>query len=803
MAATGGVHGFVPALSSFVGRGGDVRRLDGLLGEHRLVTVTGPGGVGKTRLAGEVARQVAGRFADGVWLVELAAVQDAAQVPRAVAAALRVQQAPGELLLQSLAGALARQQLLLVLDNCEHVLTAVAELCAALLTAADDLTVMATSREPVGLAGEVRLRLRPLPLPDPGIPPGMGVPAVALFVDRARQADPEFALDGETGPMVAELVARMDGMPLAIELAAARVEALGLAQMLDRMQDTIRLLTGGDRAAPRRHQSLAATVEWSYHLLGEPEQQVFRKLAVFPGAFTLDDATAVAGAAAEQAVLHLVDCSLVTPPRAGLDGRTRYVMLETIRAFARDRLADEGELAETSSALTRYALQVAEQTAILFATSSGELAAARRLDAEDAVMQQSLVWAMEHDPPTALRIAVALTQWRYMRGRAEEAYAQLSAAILYAEPGSGMWGRAQYWLGQAAIAAGDVSSALSHSTAARDVLAAGGPSRALASALTACANALTYSDRIAEGAAEARRALEMARAIGHPEVEVDSMLDMSSLARYDGDFAAALDWARRACRIHPASIPGDLVRARSLLLMVALIDAGEVTAARETSTATLALARDAGDARVEAFCLHTLAELDVKSGQLDQARIRLNEALRLTLRIRDRLRLRSCRTVGVDLCAAIGHWAEVVTLIASANTDRQDAGYPLHPQQIRREEELLRDAAQKLNPDLIHAAEERGSAMSLDTAAAFILALPETELQVPAAKRHSAPTAELSSRERELVTLVAQGQTDAQIAEKLFISISTVRSHLDRIRDKTGSRRRADLTRLALQAGLI
>ena len=155
-------------------------------------------------------------------------------------------------------------------------------------------------------------------------------------------------------------------MPLAIELAAARVEALGLPRCWTGLQDSMRLLTGSDRAAPRRHQSLAATVEWSYHLLGESEQQMFRKLAVFPGTFTLDGAAAVAGAAAEQAVMHLVDCSLVTPPRTGLDGRTRYVMLETVRAFARGRLASAGELAgEAGSALARYALQVAEQAAIL------------------------------------------------------------------------------------------------------------------------------------------------------------------------------------------------------------------------------------------------------------------------------------------------------------------------------------------------------------------------------------------------------------------------------------------------------
>lgn len=191
------MRGFAPALTSFVGRAGEAEKVAGLLGEYRLVTVTGPGGVGKTRLASEVARQVAGRFADGIWLAELAAVQDQAQVAAAVAAALGVPQVSGESATESLVAVLARQQLLLVLDSCEHVLGAVAELCAALLTAADDLTVLATSRERVGMAGEARYRLRPLPVSAPANAAEPGVPAaVALFSDRARQADPEFVLTG-------------------------------------------------------------------------------------------------------------------------------------------------------------------------------------------------------------------------------------------------------------------------------------------------------------------------------------------------------------------------------------------------------------------------------------------------------------------------------------------------------------------------------------------------------------------------------------------------------------------------------
>ena len=334
---------------------------------------------------------MAGRFADGAWLVELAAVPEPALVQAAVATALGIRQAPGTSLLEALTGVLARQQLLLVLDNCEHVLAEAAELCGAVLAAADDVRILATSREPVEVAGEARFRLGPLAVPGPADLSGTGgSEAVTLFADRARLADSHFTLDRESGPVVARIVARLDGMPLAIELAAARAEALGVAQLLDRLDDRFAVLTGGDRLAPDRLRSLAATVDWSYRLLNEQEQQVFRRLSVFPAPFTLEAAEAVAGETAGPVVLHLVDCSLLAPPRTGADGRARYLMLETLRAYAAERLADAGEQPGAAAALAGHALQVAEQAAAGLQTIAGELAAARWMDAEDAAVHQGL-----------------------------------------------------------------------------------------------------------------------------------------------------------------------------------------------------------------------------------------------------------------------------------------------------------------------------------------------------------------------------------------------------------------------------
>ncbi len=796
----GGLHGFPLSLTSYVGRAAETARVAALLGEGRLVTVTGPGGVGKTRLASEVARRVAGRFADGAWLVELAPVTDPALIASAVAVALGIGQAGDQPTAASVGAALARRQLLLVLDNCEHVLGATAELCRSLLAVADDLTVLTTSRQPVGVTGETRYRLRPLPVePDdgPGADPSADPGAVLLFADRARQADPDFRLDGTTAPLSRRLVTRLDGMPLAIELAAARIEALGLGQLVQRLEDSFDLLAGANRASAPRHQSLAAAVEWSYRLLDEPGQRVFRRLSAFPGSFTLDGAAAVAGDGAEPVVLHLVDCSLIIAPRTGPDGRDRYLMLETLRAYGAGQLIQAGEQPQVAAAMAGYALRVAGQAAAGLKTSAGELDAARWLDAEDAMTDVSLRWSLDHDPATALPLAMALAPWWRLRGRAASGYELLKAASEHTEPGSDPWCAAQVWLGELSPGISH-QVALQHFTAAREWLAAGPPSSLLARALNGGGACLANQGRMAEAGDVVREALAISRQAGYADGEANALYWLAGLAYYSGDQAAMLDFLQQTRLIDPATVLPRMTRICDLGLTIALTEAGDYAQARAICSQALAATRQAGDSLSQAECLAHLADINLRTGHGDEAAKQLGEALDLAVRTGHQPMISDCLDYCGHLCALRRQWEAAVTLWAAFAAGQQRSGLPDPPPDAERRKGPAQRAERELGAARMRAARERGAAMSLPTAAEFAM------LQVTAAPPDpAAPAApQLSARERELVTLVAAGDTDAQIAGKLFISVSTVRSHLDRIRDKTSCRRRADLTRLALCIGL-
>ncbi len=325
-------------LTSFVGRQAEIDSLRARLAGSRLVTLTGAGGVGKTRLAVQVAAALADQFSGGVWYVDLAPITAAEVVPVTVARALGLPDQPGRSTMDTLQRFTRDRQLLIVLDNCEHLLDACATVLAALLVSAPRMTVLATSREPVNITGEVTWQVPSLSLADD---------AVELFAERARLARPDFAITADNGAAVTEICRRLDGMPLAIELAAARVRALSLTEIVDSLHDRFRLLTGGSRTAVRRQQTLRASVDWSHALLTETERILFRRLSVFNGGFDLHAAQSVCGEVdieryqvLDQLTL-LVDKSLVVADEGS--GRTRYRLLETVRQYALEKLGESGE----------------------------------------------------------------------------------------------------------------------------------------------------------------------------------------------------------------------------------------------------------------------------------------------------------------------------------------------------------------------------------------------------------------------------------------------------------------------------
>jgi predicted ATPase/class 3 adenylate cyclase len=410
-------------LTSFVGRITELSQLNELLTQNRLLTLTGAGGAGKTRLAIEVAAQLTGEFGDGVWCVDLAPITDPALVPLTVARTLGLPDQPGRSTMDTLTRFIADRQMLIVLDNCEHLLDASAELVVALLSEAARLTVLATSREAIGVAGEVSWRVPSLSLADE---------AIELFTDRARRARPDFTLSDDNAAKVGEICARLDGLPLAIELAAARVRALSLAEILDSLHDRFRLLTGGARTAVRRQQTLRASVDWSHALLTEPERVLFLRLAVFLGGFDLDAAQAVAGSGGVERyqVLDqlslLVDKSLVVTDDSR--GRTRYRLLETVRQYALEKLGESGE---ADAVRTRHRDYYTALAALLDAPAGRDYEQRiEQAETEIDNLRAAFEWSRENsDTALALTLASSLQLLWVTRGRGREGLAWFDAVL--------------------------------------------------------------------------------------------------------------------------------------------------------------------------------------------------------------------------------------------------------------------------------------------------------------------------------------------------------------------------------------
>jgi predicted ATPase len=426
----------------FLGREHEVGEISALLRqpEVQLLTLTGPGGTGKTRLALQAAAELLDEFSDGVVFVPLAALADPALVPAAIATALGVREEGGQPLLERLTTHLANRHLLLVIDNWEHLLAG-ASVLGELLRAAPQLTVLATSRAPLHLQAEREYPVPPLALPRRKPPPSLAQlsqsEAVRLFIARAQAVRPDFSVDNTNAAAVAEICRRLDGLPLAIELAAARLRLLPLQAMLNRLEQRLPLLTGGARDAPARQQTLRQTIAWSHDLLQPEEQILFRRLAVFMGGFTFEAAEAVANPEGDADVFagleRLCDHSLLRQEEGG-GGEPRFTMLETIREFGREQLAERGEREVARDRHAAFFLSLAEEAELhLHGVAGNQTGWIARIDAEFDNLRAAIIWALnQQDGTRPLRIIVALEGYLSSRFKDREVGPWVEAALALA-----------------------------------------------------------------------------------------------------------------------------------------------------------------------------------------------------------------------------------------------------------------------------------------------------------------------------------------------------------------------------------
>jgi predicted ATPase/class 3 adenylate cyclase len=716
-------------LATFVGRERELSEVRALAGFSRLVTLTGAGGSGKTRLSLQVAADLLDGSGDGVWLVELAAVSDEGAVVPAISEALGVAAGRGRPVLETLVDALAPQDVLIVLDNCEHLIGACAKTADAVLRRCPKVHLMVTSREPLGIGGETIYRVPPLSLPAAGDgdwSAAEACDAVTLFVERAKEQGAGFAVDEETGPLVASICRRLDGMPLAIELAAARLRSLSLTGLRDRLDQRFRLLTGGSRTALARQQTLRATVEWSYSLLSGAEQVVLRRLSVFAESFDLDAAEAVCGVGDVEAfdvaglLGSLVDKSLVVAEPAG--AALRYRLLETIRQFAAERLAEAGESepAAIEAAHCGHFLAMAEAAAPHLTGSSQDVWLAR-LDAEQGNLRRAAEHAARDPGATrqVLRFGVALRHYWIARSRDGEAAGLLLPVLERPEAAAHpeLFAAA---LVTAAFSARDAGLPAAGQLAERAVELARrlGDDRLIIEALSALCAYYYFAGQPERGFPLGQEAVERARQLGDDFLLGVSLLcwlltsDLMTPARA-GLFSEAIAATERS---------GDQLRNYRLHNNAAVhaLDAGDTAAARahldQAAEAMQAIGQD-NDPRVPTNRGWVLRQENDTEG----ARPMFEAALRVSRRNGDRSGLAYASLGLACLAADHGDWPRAAGLHGAAQAFIDQIAEPWQEPEARYRRDSLHKVRTSFGEEQSGRAYAKGTALSLDQALGLAL----------------------------------------------------------------------------------
>ena len=735
-------------LTGFVGRRGELAGVREALAGTRLVTLTGPGGIGKTRLAVRAAAEMRRGFRDGTWVVELAGLRDAALLAAEAARSLGLLDQSSRWGVAALAERLADRQILLVVDNCEHLRDACAVLTSALLRACPELRILATSREVLGVGGEVTFPVPPMPVPAEGGLPGaeslLGYEAVRLFAERGAAVLPGFAVDASNGPAVAELCRRLEGIPLAIELAAVRLRSMSPGQILARLEDRFALLSLGDRAQPR-HETLQAALAWSHDLLTEAEQKLWARCSVFSGSFDLDAAEAVcAGQGVTRgAVADLVDALVAKSVLLRGPGgeRARYGLLDTIREYGRRRLRQTGrERLVLRRHRDWYAALAARQEAL----GAQQIQWIDRLDADHQNLRAALEFCLSQPGEAAAGLRMACDLWLYWetRGHLTEGRRFVDALAGEVPPGRprarGMW-----VAGYLALIQGDAAAARRWLEQARATGQRLGDAQAVAYASQFLGRALWFTGEPDRGVVLTEEALGRHRAAGDWQGVALTLVQLGVMRTFMGHPQAAVGlFVECAAQCQARGERWNRSYALwGLGLATWLLGDGE--RAGEIEQEALRTKRDIGDQVGTALCLDALAWVAAS---------------------RDR-----AVTAAALLGAAAAAWTAIpATLPGPLARHRQAA--------VTRAR-----AALGAVPFAAHLAR----AQAMPAAAAVASALEEP---APAAtdSRAGAPLARLTAREREVAALVARGLSNRQIAAQMVISVRTAETHVQHVMAKLG-----------------